>query len=185
MSRGRLIYPFVGEFKIMDVVATAADPDDTGPHTSGYDPDFREIVKVEDPENPDRNYGIAAKESNIIRVPFQEDDVDRWEFLRMLGSGNSPSNTMRIVLHIDDIEELGLLDSNTGGLIIKPDDQLVAVYDRDEVLIQTVRDPPGLYVREVSPNFGFRSGRNLFFLTLESRDLGPMTGGMGGLGGMA
>ena len=48
LMRGKLINPFLAEIARLDTTATAADPDAAGPLTSGYDPDFKETVVLED-----------------------------------------------------------------------------------------------------------------------------------------
>ena len=165
---GRLIFPFLCDLAIHDIVATAADPDAGGPQVSGYDPDFREIVKIEGPSGPNEP-GITARKENIIRIPFQEDDVEAWKRVRMMQTGNSPAAAFGAIFHFSDLEALSLVDATTGDSLIKIDDRLVAVYDMDGNLMQKVTTPPGLYVRDVEPNFGLKGGRNLLYVRFESR----------------
>ena len=50
--RGRLIFPFVAELHRLDTHAMATtDPDPDGPHTSGYDPDFKEPVRIDEDDD--------------------------------------------------------------------------------------------------------------------------------------
>ena len=167
---GRLIFPFLGDFALQDIAATAADPDAGGALTSGYDDDFREIVKVEGSGGPNEP-GVTARQETIVRIPFQEDDIRNWKHLRMRPSGNSPNGEMGVIFHFDDLYALGLVNGTTGAPTIKIDDRLVAVYGMDNVLRQTVRTPPGLYVADVEPNFGLRSERNLLFVKLVPKDV--------------
>ena len=172
--RGRLIFPFLAELRRLDTVAMAADPDGTGPMSSGYDPDFKEPVLL------DRDGDGIAERERIelppIRVRCQV-EPHLFEDLRMLASGDSPRSDVRLVFHFRDLERLGLVDPATGDARIRPNDRLAGLYDLGGSLVQAIRTPPGLYVTEAQPRgFGLgrsRPRRNLLLVTFEARQLAP------------
>jgi len=97
--RGKLINPFLAEIAQLDTVATAADPDDTGPATSGYDPDFKETVVFGALSGSRVD---ARRESAPIRVPCQV-EVGTFEVLQQLAAGNSPNSRIVLVFHFRDL----------------------------------------------------------------------------------
>ncbi len=161
MTRGRLIFPFHAELFPFDAEATTADPDGAGPLTSGMDPDFREsVVNGTTP---------IRREHPPIRVPCQV-EPEAFEALSMAAAGNSPRTSVTLVFHFATLEELGLVDENTGTPTIRVNDRLTGLYDRDERCVLSVANPPGLFVTEVRPSgFGLGGRRNLCVVFLDSR----------------
>jgi hypothetical protein len=166
--RGRLINPFLAEIARLDTDATAADPDDAGPLTSGYDPDFKETIVLDDA-------GLrvdARREMPPVLVPCQV-EVGAFEALQQLAGGNSPNSQVTLVFHFRDLERMGLVDPVSGDALLRVNDRLVAIRDLAGVLVQAVRARPGLYASEVQPqSFGLGRARNLLLVTFQERDLG-------------
>lgn len=169
--RGHLIFEFFAELYRLDTLAMATvDPDGAGPLTGGYDPDFKEPVLVD--EDGDGVAEPLRLEHPPIRVPCQV-EPDALEDLRMTTSGNTPRSSLKLVCHFRDLERLGLVDAASGSALIRPGDRLGALYTRDGVHVETVRNPPGLYVTEARPSgYGLhrrRPRRNLLLVSLEDR----------------
>ena len=166
--RGKLINPFLAEVARLDTVATAADPDGAGPLTSGYDPDFKETVVLE--QTGTRR--DARREMPAVLIPCHV-EVGAFETLRQLASGNSPHSRVTLVFHFRDLERMGLVDPATGDALLRVNDRLAAVRDLGGALVQAVRTPPGLYATEVQPqSFGLGRSRNLLLVTFDERELG-------------
>jgi len=176
--RGKLINPFLAELARLDTAATAADPDGAGALDSGYDDDFREVVRVSDGGVTEA--GVSArKEKTSILVPCQVETEDAFDQMRMFASGNIPQFQIALCFHFRDLEEMGLVDSVTGLPLIRVNDRLVAIRKCPSGdLIQTVPDPPGLYATEPQPrSFGLSGGeRNLLLVTFEDREQGLVRG---------
>lgn len=154
----------------MDTEQTAADPDGPGPLTSGYDDDFKEPVSV--PVDPESQTGESARvEKPLILVPCQVEDAV-WEALQSFPTGISPDFRILLVFHFKDLERLGLVDIASGDALIRVNDRLVSIKDKNENLVQAVPDPPGLFVTEAQPRaYGLGKKRNLFLATFRDRDL--------------
>lgn len=169
--RGRLIFPFVAELHRLDTHAMATtDPDADGPHTSGYDPDFKEPVRIDE---DDDGVGAAVRvEHTAVRVPCQV-EPQVFELLRMDASGNAGRSDIDLVFHFTDLERLGLVDEASGDALIRPSDRLGAIYDTAGALVQEIRTPPGLFVKEARPmGFGLdraRPRRNLLLVSFHDR----------------
>lgn len=174
--RGSLIFVFLAELFRLDTRSMAADPDGIGPWTSGYDPDFKEQILVDADGD-----GIAEdgrREFLPVRVPCQV-EPQALEVLRMTAAGNTPQSDLNLVFHFRDLERLALVDAASGEAMIRPGDRLGAIYDRAGTLVQSIRNPPGLFVVEARPiGFGLfrpRSSRNLLLVSLADR---PASRGM-------
>ena len=166
--RGKIINPFLVEIARLDTVATAADPDGAGPLASGYDPDFKETVVLDD-AGARRD---ARREMPPVLVPCQV-EVGAFETLRQLASGNSPDSRVTLVFHFRDLERMGLVAPASGDALLRVNDRLVAIRDLGGGLVQAVRTPPGLYATEVQPqSFGLGRSRNLLLVTFDERELG-------------
>ncbi|MCP4680461.1 MAG: hypothetical protein GY854_34250 [Deltaproteobacteria bacterium] len=169
--RGRLIFAFLAELYRLDTLATATeDPDGTGPLEGGYDPDFKESVLV---DLDDDGIGERVRlEYPPVRIPCQV-EPDTFDQLRMFASGNAPRSNIDLVFHFKNLEQMGLVDPDTGDALIRPGDRLAGIYDKIEALVQAVRTPPGLYVSEARPiGFGLnmaRSRRNLLLVSFSDR----------------
>lgn len=167
--RGRLLQMFLAELAQLDVAATAADPDGAGPLTSGYDPDFQETVLSPNTRGPGQD---ARREKPPVRVPCQI-EVQAFNELAELATGNSSRSRLVLVFHFADLERLGLVDPATGDARLQVGDRLVAIRDhRTGDLVQAVRTPPGLYLLEPQPQFGLGGRRNLLLATFGERALG-------------
>lgn len=170
--RGRLIYPFLVDFRRLDTTATAADPDGGGPLLSGYDADFREpqVLDVASVRTP------ARKEHPSVMVSCQIESPTM-EAIQMLSSGHSPTSNIIVVAHFSHLEYLGLVDPDTGRALIHVNDRVAGIYDKWGNLIQEIRTPPGLYVMQSKPaSYGLGESRNLLVITLEERAQGSQTG---------
>lgn len=167
--RGRLIYAFVAELHRLDVEAMAAfDPDGPGPLRSGLDPDFREPVLLDGDGD-----GVAEpwrRERPMVHVPCQV-EPEALEAVRMSTMGNAPRSSIDLVFHFQDLEELGLVDRDTGEALVRPGDRLGAIRTRSGELAQAFRSP--LFVVEARPlGFGLslgRSRRNLLLVSFQDR----------------
>lgn len=156
MSRGSLIWPFLAEVSPIDTKATDA--------LGRYDYRMREPKKLSD--------GTEERvEGATYKLPCQfETEADPFENLRMAGSGDSPTSSVKCAFHFEDLEDMGLVDDR-GVATIRKHDRLLAVYDCDEVLVQEFSDVP-LYATEVRPeSFGLSSlRRNLLVVTFSRRE---------------
>lgn len=172
--RGRLIFAFLAQLFRLDTRGTAAlDPDGPGPLTSGYDADFKEGVLVDRDGD-----GIGERvrvEYPPVLIPCQVEPT-AFEALRTFPSGNAPRSAFTLVLHFKDLDRMGLVDPTTGDALVRPGDRLNAVLDRQGVLVQAIRTPPGLYVTESRiASFGLglsRPRRNLLLVSFADRPLG-------------
>lgn len=160
--RGRLIFPFGIQMYLLDIVSTASEP--------GYNSVFQEPEL----EPTDDGVGtIGRKEEMPIIIPGQFYTQDDFMHLQMAANGNLAQTDLRIVFHFKDLEREGLVEETTGLAKIKVGDRLGAVYDkRGEILIQEIKNPPGLFVTQADPLFGMGSSRNLLAVYFRSRDQG-------------
>lgn len=170
--RGRLIFPFLAEIHRLDTLATATeDPDGSGPHAGGYDPDFKESVLID--EDGDGIGERVRKEHPPVRVPCQV-EPEAFDMLRTFASGNAPRSDIDLIFHFSHLEYLHLVDPATGDALIRPGDRLSAIYQLTGELVQAVRTPPGLYVTEARPiGFGLgrsRPQRNLLLVSFNDRE---------------
>lgn len=119
----------------------------------------------------------ARREEPPIRVPCQV-EIQSFDQLTELATGNSPRSHLVLVFHFSDLEQLGLVDPTTGDALLRAGDRLVAIRDlRTGELVQAIRTPPGLYLTEAQPqSFGLGSQRNLLLATFGERTLGPQGG---------
>lgn len=168
--RGRLVFPFLVELAQLDTLATEADPDAGGPLTSGYHEHFREprmVLAV-----PGDQTGVSARvESGPIQFRAQIEPM-MFERLQMLLGGESPDSRFAIVAHYQDLERNDLVDATTGKPLIRKNDRLVRILNCDTgALIETIPNPPGLFVRQVqSRGFGPGRTRNLLLIEFEERE---------------
>jgi hypothetical protein len=166
MPRGRLIFPFVVELAQLDTSATAADPDGAGPLEAGYDELFREPVKVPGAGQA----GTTNRVETLVQFRAQI-EPDQEERLEAMLSGESPNSRFAVVAHYRDLERAGLVDATTGRPRIRKRDRLNRILTVRGVLVETIPDPPGLYVTEVqSRGFGLGTRRNLLLVVFEDRE---------------
>ncbi len=168
--RGRLIYAFYAEVYPLDTQATAADPDGSGPLTSGYDDDFREPVKVSSPAGGGPGTTVR-KEGTPRRLPCQI-EVGSREKMQMFFSGNSPDARLILVCHYKDLERMGLVSSTTGQPLLQNELRLEAFYNKCGSLVEKVKKP--LFCNQVeSSSYGLGHSRNLLLLYFEERATAP------------
>lgn len=170
---GRLIFSFVAELARLDTLGTAtADPDGPASTTSGYDPDFKESVLVD--ENDDGVGERRRRELPPVRLPCQVEPY-AFDAMRMLAAGNAPRSRIELVFHFSDLEREGLVDATTGDALVRPGDRLAALFDRAGALVQAIPSSPGLYATEARPiGFGLdlvRPRRNLLLVSFADRPL--------------
>lgn len=177
--RGRLIFPFLVELAPLDTAATeSTDPDGAGPLTSGYDAMFRAPVKVL--AESDDQVGVKARiEGALVQLPAQI-EPDQMEQLAMMLSGESPSsNRFRVVCHYNDLEDAGLVNVD-GTPAIRKRDRLTRILDLDGNLVETIPNPPGLFIEQVmSRGWGLGGAvptRNLLFVDFTDRAVSVASG---------
>lgn len=154
MTRGRLIWPNKVAIARLDLAAMEADAD----HRFGTPPERVELDPVILDAQVETSSGLA-------------DDRQR-----LRPSGDDPAMEVRLVLHYQDIEDLGLLDAD-GVAVFSATDRLVALYDQDDVLLTTypaATDRKALYcVKARDQGHGLSSAsRNLLILEFGARDAG-------------
>lgn len=164
--RGRLIWPFIARIARLDLAGTAADPDASGPLTSGYDDVYREPIQI--PAVGSQVGTNARVELAPIDLPCQVED-EAWETLRMMRTGNVARAELLLVFHFRSLEAAGLVDPTTGdALAPRIGDRLVSIHRTpDLALVQAVPTPPGLFCEEAQPRSHGLSGlaRNLLVCT--------------------
>jgi len=163
--RGRLIQRFKAEFARLDTTTTEAN--------GAYDHDFREII-ADDSTTGDGIGIVQRAEHDVVMVPCQIGSRV-FEALRAFDQGNVPRSDVTMYLHSRDLENLILVDATTGESLLHVGDRLVSIRSfQDESLVQSIRTPPGLYVREATPSgWGIHMAsptRNLLRVVLEPRD---------------
>lgn len=160
--RGRLINRFGVQIYRLDPVGTAEDP--------GYDSTFRE-VNVQ--STADGLGKVERAELAPIVVPGQFSSNLDFLRLQMSNAGNLAEGMFRVLFHFRDLESMGLVETTTGLAQIKPRDRLGGIYHiKTGALIQTIPNPPGLFVQSADPRFGLGDSRNLLMVTFMSRDPG-------------
>lgn len=162
--RARTLRPVWAEIAMLDAVATRAATK-APTITKGFDDDFKEVVVVT--TNGARI--VERKEQDSIFIPSQV-EVDAFEALQMMTTGNSPNTTIRIVWAFRNLEEMGLIDPETGDCLVRVNDRLVSFCDDCRNRFAVVRTPPGLYVTQLQPTFGISNTRDLLIVTLEDRE---------------
>lgn len=175
--RGRLIFPFIAELGLLDTVQMKADPDGPGGFTSGYDPVFREAVKIS--QSVGSTPGTTLRRERRVRFQAQVED-DTAGMLDALASGNSPTNTLALVFHYKELEEAGAVETVSGRPIIKaPGARLISLNDpRNGSLIERYDAAPGYWATQAkSMGYGIGPYRNLLLVVFEERDTSvPATG---------
>jgi len=169
------VFPSLVDIAQLDTAATAADPDAGGPLSSGYDDELREPVIVPPPAAQGSARGEVRRVESMVQCQAQIED-DQFEALEMMATGQSPGSDLTIALHFRDLERRGLVSALTGEPLIRVNDRLSAIYTRRGVLVQSIRNPPGLFcVQAKARSFGLGIGssrRNLLLCTFEHRSTG-------------
>ena len=182
--RGRLVFPFVVELAQLDTDATKEDPDGTlsdsalDPITSGYDDIYREPISIKrDQDNdgaPDEGdtVGEIHRVDSCIRLPAQI-HPEAFEQLQQFMTGANKNAIFELWFHYRNLEDLDLIDLDTGRPLININDRLAAIYDCEGNLVEKIPAPPGLYVTQVqSRGFSFGQSRNLLVVTFQEREQG-------------
>ena len=171
MKPGGLIFKFVAWIYRVDPEAMAEVDPDEGGHApaGGFDEDFQE-PRLEVPEGKAVAQPIR-RELAPLKIPCQV-EPEVWDALRMFDAGASPRTDTAITLHFDDLKRLGLLD-DTGAPTLRHGDRLGAIYDQRGGLVQSIRNPPGLFVAEMrQESFGLslrRPKRQILVLRMVDR----------------
>src|SRR4051812_27890107 len=98
MYRGRLIFPLLAEIFPLDPYGTNA---------AGYDPIYREPKLTATADG----LGTSVKSENAaIRVPAQISPTSL-QRLAMMGNGDVASGRVIVLMHFQDLEALGLVDT--------------------------------------------------------------------------
>ncbi|OHD18496.1 MAG: hypothetical protein A2Y38_13835 [Spirochaetes bacterium GWB1_59_5] len=172
--RGRLIFPFNVQLALLNTTAIAGDPDLLGPLTSGYDPDFKEMVKV---PAVNSQVGTDPTQETLVVLPAQV-EPDAMDALNSMASGNSPNSAVVMIFHFSDLERLDLVDAATGRPSIHVNDRLVAIYTMDGVLVQQMPASPVMKAQEITPlGFGLGGARNLLLVNFTAQILSVRGGG--------
>jgi hypothetical protein len=172
--RGRLIYPFGIEICRLDGIETSAAP--------GYDPILREPRLV---SSSDGLGTSGRKEMDPIILPGQFTFRDEFMRLLMTSNGNLAESSCQVLFMLSDLEDLGLVEPDTGLPLIRVGDRMSAVYELEYGtvgrLLQKIRNPPGLFVIEADAlRMGMGGTRNLLPVKFASRDQGmPIASQMG------
>lgn len=169
--RARLYSVLFAEVAMLDAVATRTlDPDGAGALVSGFDDDFKEIVVVDQSGSPNRV--SARQEQDHILIPCNV-EIDSLEALQQLHTGNVPTSKVRLVFAAKDMQAMNIVRGDTGEPLVRVNDRLVSIRDSCGRVVRAVRTPPGLFVTEMEPRFGFsQQGTDLFVATFEPRDQG-------------
>jgi hypothetical protein len=161
-----LLNPITVVLYRLDIQATWSE-DPPGAHASeGYDYLLREPVVS-------RTAGVRTVprvETGPVSVPAQV-EVLSYQQLQATFGGDNPATDTAFVLHRQDLESLGLLDSNR-NCVLKPGDR-VDHLEMSGRTIQTFKKP--LYVYEVRPrSWGFGpDGYDLEILYTTHRSADP------------
>jgi hypothetical protein len=134
--------------------------------SSTYDREFREPATTDDGSQLGSDGRVESAE---IKVPAQFNERF-FERLAMYQTGDEAVGAMIITHHSLDLERLGLLDSD-GRPTIKKSDRVAAIYrKRSQAKILEIRNPPGLFVREVRPSgWGMGDHINLWDIIVGDR----------------
>lgn len=156
--RGRLIHQFTLELAQLDTQATEEVPE------GGYDPVFSEPRLVDDGTQT----GASSRRETKLCIDAQIDPAT-FNAARTLAGGRVREARVTCLVHYRDLERRGLIDP-TGSPMIRVGDRLAAVRDRDDNVVMSVANPPGLYLRSTLPrSFGYGGKVNILELEFTSR----------------
>jgi len=158
--RGRLIIPFLAEIAQLDTAATEA--------AGGYDPVWRTMTVRNAPDGTT----VDNRRDKLIRLKCQIEPITDAQQHQGPG-GDLPISRVDLVFHYIELEELGLIDPNTGQALIRKNDRLVAIYDRYCQLVRRYPDKPPLTAQQVQDReFGLGGASNLLLVTFQDRPQG-------------
>ena len=167
----RLIFKKIVEIAQLNVAALAATPGQMIPRR-------RELPPVNANDGSPRVEAREGKET-FLRLVCQVETGER-ERAQAGPLGNVPTSRRTVVFSMDDLEQMNLIDPVSGLPLLRTTDRLHAIYDyKTEELLETIRNPPGLFAVHVEPvGYGFGGGRaNLVPVSFEER--GPAPRGAG------
>lgn len=158
--RGRLIFPLLADVYRLDLAAINA--------AGSFDTVYKEIKLTPTSD------GIGSSlrlEMAVVQIPVQ---FEPGSLRRLHEVANGDLSTGRVigVMHFVDLEALSLVHSTTGVSLIKKGDRLGALRKLDGTLIETIENPPGLFVTEAMPITALSGDRNLLQITFMSREAG-------------
>jgi len=136
---------FKAEIHRLDATAIdAVDP--PGAPAAGFDPVFKE---------PRTEIASGAPAPILryldpIQLPVQVED-DTFEALAMHEAGDEARSAMTLTFHLRDLERAALVEAD-GTPSLRPGDRLGAIYSSRGVLVQSIRNPPGLFFESVTPS---------------------------------
>jgi hypothetical protein len=162
--RGRLVFRFLAQFYPLDTAAIEAG--------GYYDEDFGSISKTDSDSD-----GIGEsnrQEGTAYTIPCQVEDNLYSRYNASL-LGDLPSFDMVLVVHFSDLEANSMIDAD-GTPDIKKGDRLNALQTIHGTAVQTMPNPPGMYVVESrAVSFGLNMAdprRNLLLVFLKQRSSG-------------
>lgn len=161
----------------LDTIGTRGfDPPGADPF--GYDDAFREPVVFDETGGSsiaDRKSSRA--ELSPIRVPCQVETAN-YDNLREGFQGNLSQSDMALVFHRKTLKALGLIDEDTGNVLIKTGDRVGSLekHNVEGFVVLRLPAPEGLYVTQVMPrSWGFGSdGYDLHVAIINPRDPGTI-----------
>ena len=153
--RGRLINKFVLVLKQLDTLETGAVS------SGGYDDEFGEVLAVDDGSQMG---STSRREKDVLRIDCQL-DRSNWESDNVRQGGHEKIIDNIIILHMVDLEEMDLIDSN-GDPKIYIGDRIDSIEKEDGDLQFSFED---LYVKGIEKaGFGLSafglSEANLIYL---------------------
>lgn len=158
--RGRLIFPMEAEILRLDTLATSVN----GPGGQGFDPLFKEPLKEAD--------GTTSRLFKAAKwVPCQvETEGDQFDQLSMLNTGDDGGTELILVLHFQDLEDFGWVDSK-GRAVIPKGSKLGRIRDQDLEELDDYVDRD-LVVTQARPHsYGLSGGkRNLLIVFFARRE---------------
>lgn len=124
-----------------------------GEDVYGYDETLKETITY---DRAVEGAVDSRRESSEVRIPCQI-ETWRYEELRQVGLGDAPVTNMVFVFHREDLEKLGLLDSEK-TILLKKGDRIshLEKYGAVSGMVTKRFNDPGLYIYELRPgSWGF------------------------------
>ncbi|MCP4573349.1 MAG: hypothetical protein GY838_13420 [bacterium] len=127
--RGRLIFPMFVTVAPLDTEATET--------AAGYDDDYRTVTL------DDTNGDGKGETKRVEGTPFEfkaqmENDME--EMQRMTKTGDLPNSAVGLVVHLRDMNRLGLITTSR-PLGVKKGDRLTVQKNRKKAVVKTYDDP--------------------------------------------
>ncbi len=159
-----LIFPSEAIIYRLDLEAMAADPDGAGELATGIDPDYREPILI-----PTANrVGVPNRiEMSPVSIPAQV-DTESLERLQMGPTGDGSAGFLFLTVRFADLDALGLLQPETFNPLLTR--ARLGEIQKDGVTLYGFPNPPGMYVDQMAPSFGFDGKRDLLTIRFGTRD---------------